>query len=155
MLQSADDHFVSWGKTGSNQAQAVRHASSYDIFALRHITWADHVHILLVLIGKNRSVIHQKRLHGAGAFKLNARIEAWSEKVIRIGEHDAGANCSSRWSDLVVEKINPADMGKAGLIRQRDTHGVRRTHSASAMNSLLKAQITLLIAIEVHIDRVL
>ena len=42
LLQSADNHFVSWGKTGLNQALTVCHASSYDIFALRHITGANH-----------------------------------------------------------------------------------------------------------------
>src|SRR6202041_1348081 len=100
-------------------------------------------------------VIHQERLHGAGACKLNARIEAWSEKMVWIVQYDARPNRTCRCIDGVVEKINPTGMRKAGLIGQRDTHGVRRAHSASTLYSLLKTQITLLIAIKVHIDGVL
>ena len=36
--------------------------------------------------------------------------------MVRVVQDDAGPNGSGRWIDLIVEKINPANMREAGLI---------------------------------------
>src|SRR5580698_498036 len=72
--------------------------------------------------------------------------------MVRIGEHYASSNGAGGRIELVIDEVDVTGVREALFISQSDSNWVLGANSRTRMRALLKAQIALLVTVEVDID---